>query len=109
MAARTSLFGARARIDEILWNATIDQQDSPPGHAFPIEGRALLQRMIDVVPDADVAAKEWFAHPVVQARALVFESGGRKIIEEESNKIEHGSRLEDDRVTAGGQFARVHP
>src|SRR2546426_10875762 len=64
--------------------------------------------MINVVADADVAAKEWFAHSVVQARALIFQSGGRKIIEEESDKIEHGSRLEDDRVPAGGQFARVH-
>src|SRR5713226_8253761 len=87
------LFGARARIHEILWNAVINQQDSPPGYAFPIEGRALLHWMISVVADADVAAKEWLAHPVVQARALIFQSGGRKIIEEESNKIEHGSGL----------------
>src|SRR6266850_336105 len=85
----------------------IDQQDSLPGHAFTIKRRSLLQRMIDVVANCDVPAKQRFAHSAIQTRALIFESGGSEIIKEESDKIEHRSRLEDDRVTAGGQFARA--
>src|SRR6266850_1262872 len=64
--------------------------------------------MIDVVADPDISAKELFAHSVIQTRALVFQGRSRKIVEKESDKIEHGSRLEDDRASAGGQFARAH-
>ena len=65
-------FGGRARIYKIFGNPAIHQQYPLTRHSLAIERRALLQRMVNVVADADTLSKELFAHAFVQAGALVF-------------------------------------
>jgi len=68
----------------------------------------LLQRMINVIGDADVLTEELLAHAVVQAGALVRQCGGGEIVKKEiRRKIENGGGFEDYGVTSGGKFARV--
>ena len=83
-------FGAAARIDEILGDAAIDEKDLLTRDAFAVEGGAELERMIGVIGDGDIFAEERFAHAVVEARALVLESGGGEIVKEETDEIEDG-------------------
>src|SRR6266478_4423871 len=100
-------FGSGAGIDKIFGDAAIHQLNALAREAFAIERRALLQRMIDVVGDGDVLSEELFAHAVVEAGALVFESRGGKIVKKKADEIKHGGRFEDYGVTAGGKLAGV--
>ena len=100
-------FGSGAGVDEILGDAAIDEMDTLAGDPFAVERGALLQRMINVIGDGDVLTEELFAHAVVEAGALVFEGGGGEIVKKEADEIENGSGLENDGVTAGGEFSGV--
>src|SRR4029077_13217077 len=77
-------------------------------HAFAIERRTELQRMVSVIADGDVFAKQLFAHALVEAGTLVLERGGGKVVKEKANEIEHGSGFKNDGVAAGREFARVN-
>src|SRR5258708_5159301 len=101
-------FGSGTGIDESSGDAAIDQLNALTGQALAIEGHTLLQQMIDVVGDGDVLSEELFAHAVVEAGALVFESGGGKIVKKKADEIKHGGGFEDNSVTAGGKFAGVN-
>ena len=76
-------------------------------HSLAIEGGALLQRMINVVADADVLSEELFAHAFVEAGALVFQGGGGEIVKKKPDEIEHRRGFEDYRVTSRRKLARV--
>src|SRR4029077_9450581 len=72
---RFHFFGGGAGVHEIFRDAAIDEKDFLFGETFAIVGRAQLMGMIDVVPEGDVIAKNFFAHAVVEAGAFV-ENGG---------------------------------
>src|SRR5438309_1324296 len=100
-------FGGGPGIHEILGDAAVHEHDALTWHSFAIEWGALLQRMINVVGDADVLAEELLAHAFVQAGALVRQGSGRKIVKKKTDKVENGSGFEDDRVAAGIKLARI--
>src|SRR5260370_38566033 len=51
-------FGGGAGIDEIPGDAAIDEEYALTRQAFAIEGRALVQRMVNVVGHGDVSPEE---------------------------------------------------
>src|SRR4029077_15123169 len=77
-------FGSGTRIDKILGDAAVDKLDSLTRDSFAMERRILLQGVINVVGDGEVLAEELLAHTIVEAGALVFESGGGEIVEEKA-------------------------
>src|SRR6266566_1119608 len=76
-------------------------------HSLAIEWGALLERMVNVVGDADVLTEELLTHAFVQAGALVRQCSGGEIVKKKADEVENGSWFEDDRVTARGKLARV--
>ena len=92
-----------AGVHQILRHAAIDQQNALARHPFPIERRAELQRMIGVIHDADVLAKDLLAHAVVEARPLVGQRRRREVVKQKTDDIEHRRGFENHRVPAGRQ------
>ena len=80
-----------------------------PGQPFAVEGLAELERVIRIVPQGDVLAEKWFTHLARKARALIENSGARKIVEEKSNEVENGGRFKNRRVMARFEFAGIAP
>ncbi len=101
------LFGGGAGIDEIPGDAAIDEEYALTRQAFAIEGRALLQRMVNVVGDGDVLSKELLAQAFVQAGAFVLQGSGGEIVKKKADEIEHGGGFENYRVASGRKLARV--
>src|SRR6267154_25774 len=99
--------GSSAGIDKIFGDAAIDQLNALAREAFAIEMGALLEGVVSVVGNGDVLAEELLAHAVVEAGALVFESGGGEIVKKKTDEIEHRGGFEDHGVTAGGKLAGV--
>src|SRR5437879_474092 len=63
--------------------------------------------MVNIVNDGDVLSEKLLTHALVEAGALVFESGGSKIGKEKADEVEDRSRFEDHRVTTRVKLARV--
>src|SRR5580704_5448549 len=101
-------FGAAAGIDEILWHAAINEQNTLARDAFPVEGGPELEGMVGVIGDRNIFAEERFAHAVVEAGAFVLECGSGEVVEEETDEIEDGGWFENDGVAAGWEFAGVY-
>jgi len=99
---------ASARIDEILGGATIHEHDPLTWHSFAIEWGALLQRMINVIGDADILTEELFC-PYVRFRQerLSARAVAEKIIKKKADEIEHGGGFEDDGVNGRGASSRA--
>src|SRR5260370_30408419 len=98
-------FGGGAGIDEMPGDAAIDEEYALTRQAFAIEGRALLQRMVNVVGDGDVLSKELLAQAFVQAGAFVLQGSGGEIVKKKADEIENGGRFENLRVTFGEEVA----
>src|SRR5713101_991692 len=94
-------FGGSAGINEIPGNAAIHEQHLLPRNPLAIEWRALLERVINIVTDADIRSEKLLAHAFIETRALVFQSGGCEIVKEEADEIEDSGGFEDHRVTPG--------
>ena len=56
--------------------------------------------MVDVVPERDIFAEKLLAHAAGEAGALVEHGGAGEIVEEETDEIEDGGRLENRGVMA---------
>ncbi len=85
-------------------HAAIDQQDSLPGQAFAIEGRAGLKRGRDVVVNGDVFAHDLLAKAIGEAGALIEDGGSGKVVKEKADQIEDGGGFENDGPAAGLDF-----
>ena len=109
MAGRFGLhfLRGRARINQILRNAAIHQQHFLPWKSFAIPWGTHLQRMVHVIPQSDILAENFLAHALVQARTLIENRRSRKIVENRPDKIERRGRLQNCRVVARLQFARL--
>src|SRR5437016_2511143 len=103
MAGRLFLsgFGGCARVDEILGHATVCQEYPMARNALAIEGCTELQRMINIVGNADVLAEDLLAHAVVKAGTLIVDGGGGEIVEEEPDEVEDGGGFKNHGVAAG--------
>src|SRR5215472_13038047 len=80
--------GRRTRIHQVLGNTAVDKQHLLARHALAIKRRALLQRVIHVIADADVLREKLLPHAVVEAGSLVLECGSGKVVKHEPDQIQ---------------------
>src|SRR5690349_21457422 len=94
-------------IVEIARNTAVDENHALAWNALAIEWGAQLLEMKDVVGDSDVFSKDRLAEAAGKAGALILDSRGGEIVEQEADEIEHRGRFEDDGVFAGREFGGI--
>ena len=96
-----------AGVHQILRHAPIHQQNALARHPFPVEWRAKLQRMIGVIHDANILAKDLLADAVVKARPFVSQRRGSEVVKEKPHDIEHRRGFEDHGVAPRRKLLRI--
>src|SRR5262249_58533232 len=94
------------RIDQVLRHAAFNQGDTLTRYTFTVEGRARLERMIDIVDDVDVRPEKLCVQPFIEKRALFQESRSSEIKKHEADQVEHCRRLQHNGVLSRGEFLR---
>ena len=109
VARRLRLHFLRRRpgIHQILRHPAFDQQHPLPRQSFAVILRPDLQRVIHVIPQRNVLAKNFAAHAVVQARTLVVHRRRRKIVKKRTHKIQRRRRLQNRGVMPWLQFPGI--
>src|SRR5262249_50897237 len=79
--------GGAAGVHQALPHAMLYQMNAMSWHPFAIKRRSGLQRMIDVVPYANVLAEEPGPDSIVQKRALIENCEPAEIEEAKSNRV----------------------
>ena len=96
-----------ASIDEPLHHTILHERHTPTTNSLPVERRARLQWMRNIVGDVNVLAKKFRADTVIQKRPLIENRQAAEIEEHEAGHIQHGCWLKNNGVLAGRNLFRI--